>query len=136
MIPVPSGVRVWLATGHTDMRRGFPGLALKVQETLKRDPHCGQPKRLSWRAVKVTPAPGNSVRTGRWLGLSSQCTWRCGRPPLEVGNRPPTPRMNAKDVNQDRFSSRANCNGLLSLNIRSRLGISDAAPKLRRLRSD
>jgi transposase len=28
-----------LATGHTDMRRGFPGLALQVQEVLKRDPH-------------------------------------------------------------------------------------------------
>jgi len=41
MIPVPAGVRVWLATGHTDMRRGFPGLALLVQETLKRDPHSG-----------------------------------------------------------------------------------------------
>jgi transposase len=31
MIPVPTGVRVWLATGHTDMRRGFDGLALAVQ---------------------------------------------------------------------------------------------------------
>ena len=41
MIPVPVGVRVWLATGHTDMRRGFPGLALLVQETLKADPHSG-----------------------------------------------------------------------------------------------
>ncbi|MER8649236.1 IS66 family insertion sequence element accessory protein TnpB [Mesorhizobium sp. M1121] len=41
MILVPSGVRVWLATGHTDMRKGFPGLALVVQETLKRDPHNG-----------------------------------------------------------------------------------------------
>src|SRR5512132_769550 len=41
MIPVPAGARVWLATGHTDMRRGFDGLALQVQETLKRDPHCG-----------------------------------------------------------------------------------------------
>ena len=41
MIPVPSGSRVWLATGHTDMRKGFDGLALRVQETLKRDPHCG-----------------------------------------------------------------------------------------------
>jgi len=41
MIPVPAGVRVWLATGHTDMRRGFPGLALLVQETLKADPHAG-----------------------------------------------------------------------------------------------
>ncbi len=41
MIPVPSGVRVWLATGHTDMRKGFDGLALLVQETLKRNPHNG-----------------------------------------------------------------------------------------------
>ena len=41
MIPIPAGVRVWLATGHTDMRKGFDGLALIVQETLKRDPHCG-----------------------------------------------------------------------------------------------
>ena len=49
MIPVPASVRVWLATGHTDMRRGFPGLALQVQETLKAsddaklplDPHGG-----------------------------------------------------------------------------------------------
>jgi transposase len=41
MIPIASGVRVWLAAGHTDMRRGFDGLALMVQETLKRDPHSG-----------------------------------------------------------------------------------------------
>jgi transposase len=41
MIPVPSGVQVWLASGHTDMRKGFDGLALLVQETLKRNPHNG-----------------------------------------------------------------------------------------------
>ena len=41
MIPVPSGVQVWLATGHTDMRKGFDGLAVLVQETLKRNPHNG-----------------------------------------------------------------------------------------------
>ena len=41
MIPVPSGVRVWLAAGHTDMRRGMNGLALQVQEALRRDPHAG-----------------------------------------------------------------------------------------------
>src|SRR5487761_2129660 len=41
MIPIPSGVRVWIATGHTDMRRGMQGLALQVQEGLKRDPHAG-----------------------------------------------------------------------------------------------
>ena len=46
MIPVPSqtasgAVRVWLATGHTDMRKGFTSLAVLVQETLKQDPHAG-----------------------------------------------------------------------------------------------
>lgn len=41
MITVGTGVRVWLATGHTDMRKGFGSLTLLVQETLKRDPHAG-----------------------------------------------------------------------------------------------
>ena len=41
MIAIPSGVRVWLAAGHTDMRKGFDGLALQVQEVLKRNPHGG-----------------------------------------------------------------------------------------------
>ena len=41
MIPVPSGVRVWLAVGHTDMRRGMNSLALQVQEKLGHDPHAG-----------------------------------------------------------------------------------------------
>jgi transposase len=41
MIPVPAGARVWLATGHTDMRKGFDGLAMLVQEVLGRDPHAG-----------------------------------------------------------------------------------------------
>jgi transposase len=41
MITIPTGVRVWLATGHTDMRCGFPSLALRVQEALKHDPLSG-----------------------------------------------------------------------------------------------
>lgn len=41
MIALPSGVRVWLATGATDMRRGMNGLALQVQQALLRDPHAG-----------------------------------------------------------------------------------------------
>ena len=41
MIPVPTGVRVWLAVGRTDMRRGMNGLSLQVQETLGRDPFAG-----------------------------------------------------------------------------------------------
>ena len=41
MIPLPTGVRVWIAAGHTDMRRGMQSLALQVQEALKRDPQAG-----------------------------------------------------------------------------------------------
>ena len=41
MIAFPSGVHVFLATGHTDMRKGFGSLAVLVQENLKRDPHAG-----------------------------------------------------------------------------------------------
>ena len=41
MIPIPSGVRIWLATGVTDMRRGMNGLSLQVQEAFARDPHAG-----------------------------------------------------------------------------------------------
>jgi transposase len=44
MIPIPSGVQVWLAAGHTDMRKGFDGLALLVQET-----EIGQPIELARR---------------------------------------------------------------------------------------
>ena len=36
MIPLPTGVRVWLATGTTDMRKGFASLSLQVQEVLRR----------------------------------------------------------------------------------------------------
>lgn len=38
MILIPVGARVWRATGHTDMRKGFASLALQVQEVLKHDP--------------------------------------------------------------------------------------------------
>jgi hypothetical protein len=31
MIPMPSGMRVWIAAGHTDMRRGMQGLALRFR---------------------------------------------------------------------------------------------------------
>jgi transposase len=41
MIPIPGRVRVWIATGHTDMRRGMQGLSLLVQEHLGRDPFGG-----------------------------------------------------------------------------------------------
>lgn len=41
MIVPPTGTRVWLAAGVTDMRRGMDGLAALVQSTLGRDPFSG-----------------------------------------------------------------------------------------------
>ena len=42
MIAPPPGVRVWLAAGVTDMRKGFDGLAVLVQQYLGQDPFSGQ----------------------------------------------------------------------------------------------
>ncbi len=41
MIALPSGARIWLAIGRTDMRKGFDGLAAQVQQVLAADPFCG-----------------------------------------------------------------------------------------------
>ncbi len=41
MITLSPGVRVYLACGVTDMRRGFDGLASQVQMVLQLDPHSG-----------------------------------------------------------------------------------------------
>jgi transposase len=41
VIPIGSGVRVWIATGHTDMRRGMNSLAFLVQDAFTRDPRGG-----------------------------------------------------------------------------------------------
>ena len=67
MIALPPGVRVWLAGGATDMRKGMNGLALMVQEGLKRDPHVGD--------LFVFPRPGRAAgeaalaRRGRHVAL-------------------------------------------------------------------
>ena len=41
MIAAPPGVRVYLACGTTDMRRGMAGLAMQVQQVLSQDPFDG-----------------------------------------------------------------------------------------------
>ena len=41
MIPIRSDVRVWISTGHTDMRKGMVGLAMMVQQGLGADPFDG-----------------------------------------------------------------------------------------------
>ena len=65
MIPIASGVRIWIATGHTDMRRGMHGLARQVQEGLGRDPFAGD--------VFVFRGRGGSLIKALWhdgIGLS------------------------------------------------------------------
>lgn len=42
MIAFPAGARVWIAGGATDMWCGMYGLALKVQQGLGGDAHCGE----------------------------------------------------------------------------------------------
>jgi transposase len=41
VIGLPSGTRVWIAAGHTDMRKGFNGLAALVQSALADNPYSG-----------------------------------------------------------------------------------------------
>lgn len=41
MITLPTGTRIWIIAGITDMRCGFNGLASKAQNTLKDDPFSG-----------------------------------------------------------------------------------------------
>jgi transposase len=70
MIAFASGARVWLAGGVTDMRRGMPGLALMVQEGLKRDSHAGD--------VFVFRGRGGSLLKVLWhdgVGMSLYAKW-------------------------------------------------------------
>ena len=53
MIPVPSAARVWIAAGHTDMRRGMNGLSLYAKR-LERG-SFGWPA-TAGESVAITPA--------------------------------------------------------------------------------
>jgi transposase len=41
MISLASGLRIYLACGSTDMRKGMVGLAMLVQQSLAEDPFSG-----------------------------------------------------------------------------------------------
>jgi transposase len=41
MIAIPTGARVYLAMGATDMRKGFDGLSMLAQQVLAQDPFSG-----------------------------------------------------------------------------------------------
>jgi transposase len=62
MIGVPLGVRVWIATGHTDMRRGMNSLALQVSNRLEHRPHLRVLKR---RAAELIQLAKRDLTTSR-----------------------------------------------------------------------
>jgi transposase len=79
MITPGPGVRIWVAAGVTDMRRGFDGLAAMVQRQLALDPFSGALflfrgrrghllKILAWDgkegAVSLTPAQLSMLTEG------------------------------------------------------------------------
>jgi hypothetical protein len=75
--PDPGG-GAGVARHHTDMRRGMNGLALQVQERLKRDPHAGDPyvfQGKSGRLIKVLWQDG----IGMSLSKASICAVRAIR---------------------------------------------------------
>jgi len=60
MIVLPSGARVWLACGYTDMRKGMDGLAMLAQQVLAEDPFSGA--LFGFRGVSVARPPHGFLR--------------------------------------------------------------------------
>jgi hypothetical protein len=71
---IPSGARVWIALGHTDMRKGMQGLALLVQQGLKRNPHGGVNGTVKFPRSGKLKFP--TLRFGFSVGLSGASIFR------------------------------------------------------------
>ena len=79
MMIVPAGVKVHLALGYTDMRKGLDGLATLVQEHLKKDPFSGHLFAFRGRNASMTEdpvlgrqrtLPVHQADRSRWLHLA------------------------------------------------------------------
>ncbi len=55
MIGPGTGVRVYLACGVTDMRKGIAGLSALTQDVLRQKPTGGAVFAFGWYRVKVKP---------------------------------------------------------------------------------
>ena len=78
VITIPAGVRIYLACGVTDMRKGFDGLSIMAQDVLKQDPFAGAPVLL--------PGPQGRSRQDSVLGRPGLLPVRqaAGEGPLHV----------------------------------------------------
>jgi transposase len=63
MLIIPSGVKIHLALGHTDMRKGFDSLAVLVQAQLKKDPSV----------ICSSSAAGRRTRSRSCFGTETGC---------------------------------------------------------------
>jgi transposase len=55
MLGLPTGTRIWLAAGVTDMRKGFDGLSALVQTQLAEQPFSGHVFVFRGRRGRSTP---------------------------------------------------------------------------------
>ena len=69
MIALPSGVRVFLACGVTDMRKRMVGLAMLVQQGLAADPFDGAVFAFRGRRAELAKVP---------RARHVECQWRAG----------------------------------------------------------
>ena len=70
MMIVPAGVKVHLALGYTDMRKGLDGHAMLVQQTRRAADGLPTNGRLSW--MRATSASRSSSASTSWSGSNSQ----------------------------------------------------------------
>ena len=71
---VPSGTKICLVAGNTDMRNGFNGLAAKVQTTLKDDPMSGHVFIFRERNGSQVKLLWSTAVLRRWKPTLTSCT--------------------------------------------------------------
>ena len=70
MLFLPSGSRVWICAGVTDMRKGFHTLAALCESKLKQDPYCGH-------LFVFRGRRGDLLKIIWWDGLSGSAGGAC-----------------------------------------------------------
>jgi hypothetical protein len=85
MIAVPSGARIWLAAGVTDLRRGFDGPAALVQNQLLENPFDGQVFLFGVDPTVVSPAATSITREPIWSSYRDRSDHTGSHAPKSVG---------------------------------------------------
>jgi hypothetical protein len=111
MMVVPAGVKVHLALGHTDMRKGLDGLATLIQEHLKKDPFSGhlfvfRGKNASLLKILFWDGTGLFCSPSAWITDSS-----CGRAWLSLAARWHCRRHNSRCSSRASTGVRRNASG-------------------------